>query len=127
MRGSQFASVTFAQPEAESLNQMRFCTMLAEASNIVGGGTAHELVYLGLAGGQYPAWNAGRVGEFLKQHGVMDRLMGVTIQQKTRHFAPQTKLVESLAGIMSGLEYLQDLNEGLHPLVPDTVAAHAWG
>jgi hypothetical protein len=66
-------------------------------------------------------------GEFLKQHGVMDRLMGVTIQQKTRRFAPQTKLVEFLAGIMRGMEYLQDLNEGPHPLVHDTVVARAWG
>ncbi len=66
-------------------------------------------------------------GEFLKQHGVIDRLMGVTIQQKTRRFAPQTKLVEFLAGIMSGIEYLQDLNEGPHPLARDTVVARAWG
>jgi len=66
-------------------------------------------------------------GEFLKQHGVIDRLMGVTIQQKTRRFAPQTKLVEFLAGIMSGMEYLQDLNEGPHPLAQDTVVACAWG
>ena len=38
-------------------------------------------------------------GEFLKQHGVIDRLMGVTIQQKTRRFAPQTKLAELLADL----------------------------
>ena len=67
------------------------------------------------------------LGEFFKQHGVIDRLMGVTIQQKTRRFAPQTKLVEFLVGIMSGMEYLQDLNEGPHPLVPDKVVAQAWG
>jgi hypothetical protein len=66
-------------------------------------------------------------GEFLKQHGVTDRLMSVTIEQKTYRFAPQTKLVEFLAGIMSGLEYLQDLNEGPHPLAHDTVVAHVWG
>jgi hypothetical protein len=33
----------------------------AEASNIVGGGTAHEFYYFGLADGQYPAWDAGRL------------------------------------------------------------------
>ena len=66
-------------------------------------------------------------GEFLKQHGVIDRLMSVTIQQKTRRFGPQTKLVEFLVGIMSGIEYLQDLNDGPHPLVPDTIVARAWG
>jgi len=32
-------------------------------------------------------------GEFLKQHGLIDRLMSVTIRQKTRRFSPQTKLV----------------------------------
>jgi hypothetical protein len=58
-------------------------------------------------------------GEFLKQHGVIDRLMGVTIGQETRQFAPQTKLVEFLAGIMSGTEYLEDLNDGAHPLAQD--------
>jgi len=66
-------------------------------------------------------------GEFLKQQGIIDRLMGVTIQQKTRRFAPQTKLVEFLAGILSGMEYLQDLNEGPHPLAHDPVVARAWG
>ena len=66
-------------------------------------------------------------GEFLKQHGVIDRLMDVTIGQKTRQFAPQTKLVEFLAGIMSGMEYLEDLNDGPHPLAQDTWVARAWG
>jgi hypothetical protein len=66
-------------------------------------------------------------GEFLKQHGVIDRLMGVTIGQKTRQFAPQTKLVEFLAGIMSGIKYLEDLNDGAHPLAQDRMVARAWG
>jgi hypothetical protein len=54
-------SVTFAQPEAESLNQMRFCMGSAETSNIVGGGTAHEFYYFELATGEYSAWDAGRL------------------------------------------------------------------
>jgi hypothetical protein len=58
---------------------------------------------------------------------VIDRLRGVTAGQKTRQFAPQTKLVEFLAGIMSGMEYLEDLNDGPHPLVQDTWVAQAWG
>lgn len=53
--------------------------------------------------------------------------MQVPIAQKTRSFAPQTKLVEFLAGIMSGIEHLQDLNDGPHPLVKDSVVACAWG
>jgi len=66
-------------------------------------------------------------GEFLQQHGLVERLMRVPIPQKTRTFAPQTKLVEFLAGIMSGMEYLSDLNDGAQPLAKDTVVARAWG
>lgn len=66
-------------------------------------------------------------GEFLQQHGLMERLMHVPMKQKTRVFAPQTKLVEFLAGIMSGLEHLVDLNDGPHPIAHDTIVARAWG
>lgn len=66
-------------------------------------------------------------GEFLSQHGLIERLMQVPIGQKTRKFTPQTKLVEFLAGIMSGVEHLQDFNEGPRPLVNDSVVARAWG
>ena len=66
-------------------------------------------------------------GEFLKQHGLIERLMNVPVSQKTRTFAPQTKLVEFLAGIMSGLEHLEDLNDGPRPLAKDPVVAQAWG
>jgi hypothetical protein len=66
-------------------------------------------------------------GEFLQQHGLLERLRQVPIGQKMRAFAPQTKLIEFLAGIMSGIEYLQDLNAGPHPLVRDGCVAQAWG
>jgi|CXWL01.1.fsa_nt_gi hypothetical protein len=66
-------------------------------------------------------------GEFLGQHGLIERLMQVPIGQKTRTFTPQTKLVEFLAGIMSGIEHLQDFNDGPRPLVKDSVVARAWG
>ena len=66
-------------------------------------------------------------GEFSSQHGLVDRLMGVPIRQKRRDYVPQTKLVEFLAGIMSGMEYLQDLNDGPNPLAKDAVVARAWG
>lgn len=66
-------------------------------------------------------------GEFLHQHGFIKRLMQVPIGQKTVAFAPQTKLVEFLAGIMSGIEYLSDLNDGPRPLANDTIVARAWG
>ena len=64
------ASVTFAQPETESLNQMRFCTISAEASNIVGGGTAHEFYYFGLADANTQHGMLVAFGEFLKQLGI---------------------------------------------------------
>lgn len=66
-------------------------------------------------------------GEFLQQHGLLDRLRQVPIAQKTHDFTPQAKLLEFLAGIMSGIEHLQDLNYGPHPLAPDAVVARAWG
>jgi hypothetical protein len=66
-------------------------------------------------------------GEFLQQHGLIERLMQVPVKQKTRTFAPQTKLVELLAGVMSGLEHLADLNDGPHPVATDSIVARAWG
>jgi len=66
-------------------------------------------------------------GEFVRQHGLIEHLMQVPIPQKTRRFTPQTKLVELLAGILSGLEHLEGLNDGPHPLAKDAVVAQAWG
>lgn len=66
-------------------------------------------------------------GEFLSQHGLIERLMQIPIGQKTRKYRPQTKLVEFLAGITSGMEHLEDLNDGVWPLVRDEVVARAWG
>jgi hypothetical protein len=66
-------------------------------------------------------------GEFLQQHGLIEGLMQVPVPQKTRRFSPQTKLVEFLAGIMSGMEHLEDLNMDAHPLTKDAVVAQTWG
>lgn len=66
-------------------------------------------------------------GEFLQQHQLVEHLMQVPVKQKTRTYAPQTKLVELLVGIMSGIEHLADLNDGPHPLATDSVVARAWG
>jgi hypothetical protein len=66
-------------------------------------------------------------GEFVQQHGLIERLMQIPMKQKTRTFTPQTKLVELLAGIMSGMEHLADLNDGPHPVAKDSVVACAWG
>jgi hypothetical protein len=35
--------------------------------------------------------------------------------------------VEFLAGILSGVEHLQDLSDGTQPVAKDDVVAHAWG
>jgi len=66
-------------------------------------------------------------GEFLSQYALIERLMQVPIAQKTRTFRPQTKLVEFMAGITSGIEHLEDLNDGARPVAKDEVVARAWG
>jgi hypothetical protein len=65
-------------------------------------------------------------GEFFQQHGLLKQLMQVPVRQKASVFRPQTKLIEFLAGIMSGIEYLSDLNDGAHPVAKDAVVALAW-
>jgi hypothetical protein len=65
-------------------------------------------------------------GEFLQQHGLLKRLQQVPVPQKTHDFNPQDKLIEFLAGIMSGIEHLQDLNYGPRPLAKDGTVAQAW-
>jgi hypothetical protein len=66
-------------------------------------------------------------GEFLRQHGLLDQLRRVPVPQKTQGFKPQDKLIEFLAGIMSGMEHLQDLNYGPRPLMRDHAVVQAWG
>lgn len=66
-------------------------------------------------------------GEYLTQQGLIEKLMEVPVKQKTCEYRPQSKLIEFLAGIMSGMEYLQDLNYGSHPLTKDAAVAQAWG
>lgn len=66
-------------------------------------------------------------GEFLRQYGLIEKVMQVPIKQKARKYTPQTKLVEFMAGIMSGIEHLQDLNDGARPVAKDGVVAQVWG
>jgi hypothetical protein len=66
-------------------------------------------------------------GEFLQQQGLLERLQQVPIAQKRRGLTPQAKLIELLAGIMSGIEHLQDLSQRPRPLTCDPVVARAWG
>ncbi len=66
-------------------------------------------------------------GEFFQQHNLLQQLLQVPIRQKTRDLPPPAKLIEFLSGIMSGMEYLSDLNDGPHPVARDEAVAHAWG
>lgn len=66
-------------------------------------------------------------GQFARQHGLVSRLMQVPIDQKTRTFTPQTKLLELLVGTLAGIEYLRDLNDGPRPVAKDPLVAEAWG
>ena len=66
-------------------------------------------------------------GQFAQQHGLVSRLMQVPIDQKTRTFTPQTKLLELLVGTLAGIEYLRDLNDDPRPVAKDHLVAEAWG
>lgn len=69
-------------------------------------------------------------GEFAQHTGLIAGLMRIRIPQKVQHgagaVAPQSKLVELYAGLLAGIEYLQDLNLGPHPLVKDPAVVEAW-
>jgi hypothetical protein len=70
-------------------------------------------------------------GEFAQHTGLIAGLMRVRIPQKAQRkpgvVPPQTKLVELSAGLLAGIEYLQDLSLGSHPLAKDQTVAEAWG
>lgn len=65
-------------------------------------------------------------GLFAQDLGLIAKLETVPIPQRKREHTPQTKLIEFLVGILAGIEYLQDLNKGDHPLVADLAVVHAW-
>jgi hypothetical protein len=67
------------------------------------------------------------LGEFLQQHGLLKQMRTIPIHQKTRTHTPQAKVIEFMAGIFSGIEYLADLNDASHPLAKDQAVARAWG
>jgi hypothetical protein len=46
-------------------------------------------------------------GEFLQQHGLLERLRQVPVPQKTHDFKPQDKLIECLIGITPHLRWGQ--------------------
>ena len=59
--------------------------------------------------------------------GLVTGLERVPIKQrKGRGCGPQTKLIEFLAGILGGIEYLQDLNKSDNPIAKDATVVEAW-
>jgi hypothetical protein len=65
-------------------------------------------------------------GLFAQRIGLIDELAGVSIDQRTREHAPQSKLIEFLVAILGGCAYLQDISRGVHPLDRDQAVADAW-
>ena len=67
-------------------------------------------------------------GYFAQALGLISQLEEVPLEQKQqRGRSPQSKLIETLVGILGGIEYLQDLNLGAQPIVKDPAVAGAWG
>jgi len=66
-------------------------------------------------------------GEFAQVIGLIQAIQNVHLHQKTRRYRPQGKVLELLAAILAGLEYLQDISLAAHPLDKDLAVAEAWG
>jgi hypothetical protein len=69
------------------------------------------------------------LGHFAQAMGVVSELVKVPLAQRQGpdEVAPQTKLIEFLVGILGGIEYLQELNQGSQPIASDPTVAAAWG
>ena len=66
-------------------------------------------------------------GIFAQRIGLVEALKGVANPQRQRDHTPQTKLTEFMVAISCGCAYLQDINQGPHPLDRDRAVAQAWG
>ena len=69
------------------------------------------------------------LGHFAQALGVVSGLSEVPLAQRQglHEVPPQTKLIEFLGGILGGIEYLQELNQGSQPIATDPTVAEAWG
>ena len=69
------------------------------------------------------------LGHFAQALEVVTELSQVHLKQRQGpdELPPQTKLIEFLVGILGGIEYLQELNQGAQPIVKDPTMAQAWG
>jgi hypothetical protein len=66
-------------------------------------------------------------GQLAQELGLVSELLEVPVPQKEYDHKPAKKVMEYLMGILSGMEYLKDLNEGPYPLVKDQAVIEAWG
>ncbi len=66
-------------------------------------------------------------GQFAQEKGLVKRIEAVKLRQKTYYHRPQTKVLEFLVAILSGLKQLQDISLAAHPLDKDQVVAEGWG
>ena len=64
-------------------------------------------------------------GEFAYEIGLIPKILGVPIHQKSIVHMPLAKVLTFLTGILTGSTYLKDLNEGPHPLARDWPATRA--
>jgi hypothetical protein len=65
-------------------------------------------------------------GLYARRIGLVPALDQVKLKQKTRDHRPQTKVLEFLVAILTGLPHLQDISRAAHPLDRDPMTAQAW-
>ena len=66
-------------------------------------------------------------GQFAQCLGLIERLMAVSLPQKTVDHSPQAKVIEFLVANLAGLAHLKEISLAAHPLDQDNAAAQAWG
>ncbi len=66
-------------------------------------------------------------GQFSQEKGLTQRIETVKLRQKNYHHRPQTKVLEFLVAVLSGLKQLQEISLAAHPLDKDQAVAEAWG
>lgn len=66
-------------------------------------------------------------GYFAQEIGLSKGIEGVKLKQKVYEHTPQTKVIEFLVAILSGMKHLQDISLAAHPLDKDLATAEAWG
>jgi hypothetical protein len=66
-------------------------------------------------------------GQFAQEIGLVEAIQAVSLKQKAYRHRPETKVLEFLVALMSGLRQLQEISLAAHPLDKDQAVAQAWG